>query len=515
MEIIAQFIENLKSLENNVFLINTHLEPLLINQYVPNKLKNLISNPEITELMNSLSCSINSLNKLLAPVSEQAKVYSKKKYPQKQEPYANFKIDGPPIVKDNSNKNVQLSFEDIIASSNKEIKPINRRKELNYKGVCPCCGAPNNYIYDNNKGKQYLCKVCNNTFSIHPRYHEEITYHCPHCSYKLLLKHERHDYDVLTCHNDDCPFYLKNKNLLENRQAEHLKVNVIFYKLRYNFRLFDFDLGDIKHNTPFLINSKIDLAKIRHSQFALGLALTYYVNYGLSSRKTSLIMKEIHGINISHQTVANYAEAAASHMDYLNEHYKYNLSSVLAMDETYIKVKGRTSYVFFASDPINKIITSSRIFGNRSTKNAITTIYGSIKKYKEIPNDLTIITDGNPIYNAAQVFFSLNDIKFDLHQVIGLTNKDTTSTLYRPYKQAEERLNRTYKQNYYGTNGYGSLRNANVYMALYVSFFNFLRLHSSLDYKTPVSIAEVDNQELMPYKWLALIKYSNDFILAA
>jgi len=64
----------------------------------------------------------------------------------------------------------------------------------------------------------------------------------------------------------------------------------------------------------------------------------------------------------------------------------------------------------------------------------------------------------------------MNDIKFDLHQVISISNKDEISKRYRPYKQAEERLNRTYKQNYYGTNGYGTLRNANVYMALYVSF---------------------------------------------
>ena len=81
----------------------------------------------------------------------------------------------------------------------------------------------------------------------------------------------------------------------------------------------------------------------------------------------------------------------------------------------------------------------------------------------------------------------MNDINFDLYQVIGVKNNDEVSRKWRVYKQVEERLNRTYKQNYHGTNGYGSLRNANIYMSLYVSFYNFLRSHSALKYKTPIS----------------------------
>ncbi len=99
-------------------------------------------------------------------------------------------------------------------------------------------------------------------------------------------------------------------------------------------------------------------------------------------------------------------------------------------------------------------------------------------------------------------------INFDLYQVIGVKNKDEVSKAWRPYKQAEERLNRTYKQNYHGTNGYGSLRNANVYMSLYVSFFNFLRTHSSLNYHTPIRIESIENERLMPNKWLKLMDYT-------
>ena len=124
------------------------------------------------------------------------------------------------------------------------------------------------------------------------------------------------------------------------------------------------------------------------------------------------------------------------------------------------------------------------------------------------PEDFTAITDGNPIYNAAQLFYSLCGIKFDLHQVIGVKNKDLESKIYRPNKQREERLNRTYKENYNGTNGYDSLAGANQYMILYVAFYNFLRKHSSLDYKTPVDDHLFDDCELMPDMWIKLIKMS-------
>ena len=66
-------------------------------------------------------------------------------------PYVDFKIDEKPIFKNEPPP--QLSFEDL--NKDKYIAPIRRRKngDLSYKGVCPYCGAPNEYIYDNSKGR--------------------------------------------------------------------------------------------------------------------------------------------------------------------------------------------------------------------------------------------------------------------------------------------------------------------------------------------------------------------------
>ena len=186
-----------------------------------------------------------------------------------------------------------------------------------------------------------------------------------------------------------------------------------------------------------------NLNKIHFDQKVLGLVLTYYVNYGLSSRKTALILRQVHGLKISHQTVVNYASKVSKLVKPLVDNYPYQLTNTLSGDETYIKVRGKNQYVFFWSDPHTKIITSYTIYANRDTKNACQSIYDCLSKYKNIPENLLLITDGNPIYNAAQLFFHINGIDFTLKQVIGVKNKDKESKEYRPYKQIEERLNRT------------------------------------------------------------------------
>ncbi|CDI40338.1 Transposase (fragment) [Tepidanaerobacter acetatoxydans Re1] len=44
-----------------------------------------------------------------------------------------------------------------------------------------------------------------------------------------------------------------------------------------------------------------------------------------------------------------------------------------------------------------------------------------MSKFKKLPEDLTLVFDGNPIYVLAQHFFAQHGIYFDVKQVIGLT----------------------------------------------------------------------------------------------
>ena len=79
---------------------------------------------------------------------------------------------------------------------------------------------------------------------------------------------------------------------------------------------------------------------------------------------------------------------------------------------------------------------------NRGVGPCILSMRMALKHYKEkLPEHFKFIADGYSAYPlAAQQFFRQfgEKFKFDITQVIGLTNDDEVSTKYRPYKQMIE-----------------------------------------------------------------------------
>lgn len=504
---ISEFSLTLFKLETILDLIST-LDNLSLD------IEKLLDDCDLIYYLNEILLLSNELDPTLKKLTKNLKKVVKKKklLNDDLEPYAGFKVDDKPIFS-SVDEMVHEKFKDTYKDQKKfeelneeykqatgeELPKIKSTKPRNISCSCPYCNAPSDYIYRTNKTNKYKCKICERRFTQRVYDYNNIGCFCPHCKYVLTVHHDHNNYLVYRCRNNDCSFYKENKK--NNPDG----------KLRYRYREFKFTFNDV--NKPnYTFDTKVDLGNIRHDLKVVGLALTFYINYGCSTRKTSLMLKELYGIRISHQTIYNYAEAVAARIQHLNSNYKYDLSDVLSGDETYIKSSGKHKYVFFFSDPINKIITSYKIYDKRDTKNAIESILISLKKYKKIPKNLLVVTDGNPIYNAAQLFLANYNFKFHLMQVIGISNKDETSTKYRVYKQVEERLNRTYKQNYHGTTGYKSIKCANVYMVLFVAFFNFLRTHSSLNYKTPVIIDELSDTPFMYDKWIKLLGISNNYI---
>ena len=106
-----------------------------------------------------------------------------------------------------------------------------------------------------------------------------------------------------------------------------------------------------------------------------------------------------------------------------------------------------------------------------------------------------------------------NDFKFNITQVIGLTNDDEVSKEFRPYKQMIERLNRTYKASYRPTNGFDNIDGANYELALWVTYYNFLRPHKHNNYKVLNDIEMLHGANNMPGKWQLLIFLGQQTIL--
>lgn len=429
--------------------------------------------------------------------------------------YRKLKVDDMPIFEKIQKYDYKQLLEEYKQKHGKELKPVKYRK--NSKNItpenitCPCCNAPSKYIYDNSGGRgQYLCKVCKSTFNRKNLFSKSVILRCPHCLKTLEKVKERKDFFVYKCKNNECPFYKKNLDSMSDEDKKLYKKHPENFKLRYIYRVFNFKFKPLSKCSPEL--PKVDLSRIYASSHTLGLILTYHVNYGLSARKTSAIMKDIHGLDISHQTVLNYANAASLVLKPFIDNFNYDLSNSFCGDETYVKVNGKWRYLFFFFDATKKIILSYRISPNRDTLSAVKALNDVLVKLDNIPNDLTFVVDGNPIYLLAHHYFAQHDIFFNIEQVIGLTNEDPVSKEYRPLKQIIERLNRTFKRSYRTTFGFGSDHGSISFITLFVAYFNFLRAHTSLEGRVPAQIPELENLPHMPARWLKLIKLSEEYI---
>jgi transposase-like protein len=243
------------------------------------------------------------------------------------------------------------------------------------------------------------------------------------------------------------------------------------------------------------------------------------VNLGLSLRKTSQALKDLYGISISHQMVANYCKTAAICIKPFVDTYPYEKDSeqlTLAADETYIKVRGIKGYIWFIINAASRAVIGYQVSDNRGVGPCIMAMRMAFQHLKELPKRFRFIADGYSAYPlAAQQFFREygEKFKFDVTQVIGLTNDDAVSTEFRPYKQMIERLNRTYKASYRPTNGFDNYNGANYDLSLWVAYYNFLRPHKHNNYRPPVEDDMINNGDNMPGKWQLLIFLGQQTIL--
>ena len=390
----------------------------------------------------------------------------------------------------------------------KPIKPIQRRSECDIDDDCTCprCNAPKIYLYKNNGSRgQLMCKVCQTKFSPEENRHTSLKLRCPHCMHSLVPKKDRKHFIVHKCINPKCPYYVKNLKKVDKQDLKD-DYGKNKYKLHYIYREFTIDFFKMDLNSLPKGASSLKFSKFDKN--VMGLCLTYKVNLGLSLRKTAQALKDIHGISISHQQVANYCKTAAVCIKPFTDNFDYDVKNVFTADETYIKIRGIKGYIWFIMDAAKRSIIGYQISDNRGVGPCILAMRMAFKHLKELPEKFRFIADGYSAYPlAAQQFFREygDKFQFDITQVIGLTNDDEVSKEFRPYKQLIERLNRTYKQSYRPTNGFDNIDGANYDLALWVAYYNFLRPHKEKGYNVLNEVELLKGAENMPGKWQLLI----------
>ena len=430
--------------------------------------------------------------------------------------YQKFKIDQLPIVKPFIKQDWQFLLKYYKWKYGKEPKPIQRKngKSIPEDTTCPLCGAPHHFIYDNNGGNgQYQCKVCGQTFTTGENVTTPMRFLCPYCNHSLVPKKDRKHFIIHKCVNPKCSYYLHNLKKVSKEDLEE-DYGKNKYKLHYIYRQFTIDFFDMDLNS--LPKNASSLKFSKHNSHIMSLCLTMHINLGLSLRKTKQALKDLYNIDISHQQIANYCKTAAVCVKAFVDNYNYEKSNVFTADETYIKVRGIKGYIWFIMDAASRSILGYRVSDNRSVGPCILAMRQAFKGLEKLPENFQFIADGYSAYPLAAMEFLRklgNDFKFNITQVIGLTNDDEVSKEYRPYKQMIERLNRTYKASYRPTNGFHNYDGANYDLALWVAYYNFLRPHQHNNYKVLNKVEMLENADNMPAKWQLLIYLGQQTIL--
>ena len=432
--------------------------------------------------------------------------------------YQKFKIDKLPKIISHKQ---EWNWCDLInyyeQRYHKTIKPVFRHGECNIPEDYRClsCDAPFQYLSWNNgkKKTQLICKVCQSRFNpaSDTRFSKTHTLHCPHCNHALVHKKDRKHFVVHKCVNPECPYYLHNLKKVDKNDLESNKYK---YKLHYIYREFQIDFFRMDLNS--LPKNASSLRFKKHDSYVMSLCLTYKVNLGLSLRKTAQALKDIHGITISHQQIANYCKTASVCIKPFVDNYDYDTGKVFTADETYIKIRGIKTYIWFIMDAAKRSIIGYQVSDNRGVGPCILAMRMAFRKLTELPKNFKFIADGYSAYPlAAQQFANEygDKFKFDITQVIGLTNDDEVSKEYRPYKQMIERLNRTYKASYRKTNGFDNIDGANYDLALWVAYYNFLRPHRHNNYKVLNEVEMLSQADTMLGKWQLLIFLGQQTVL--
>jgi len=445
----------------------------------------------------------------------------KKDFDPQSPKYKRLSVDGaplavkPPLVRDVQKQDYRELIRRELELFGKIIKPVKSRggKSVSDAVSCPFCGVPHTYIYDNSGGRgQFLCKVCHSSFFLSDVKSAPAALYCPYCGALLHKLRERKGFLIHKCMSYNCSFYKHSLASLSNADKLEYQQHPSRFKLHYIYREFKTDFFSMDLRS--LPEGSVNFNFRKFSPHILGLCLTYVVNCGLSTRKTREVLREVHGVVISHAMVARYVATASAILAPFVQDFDYRPTNYLAGDETYIKVKGIKHYVWFVMDVIKKSVVGYAVSSERSLEPCMLAMRRAFSKFTKFPGmALKFISDGYSIYDLARLQFAMKDMAFPLIKVIGLSNDDPVSAEYRWVKQNIERLNRTFKFSYRPTGGYGSFQGADSHVAAFVACYNFLRPHP-YNYHRPLNqIPTVEVCPNMPAKWQKLIELSQRHLL--
>ena len=140
---ITHFMHSIEYFSKQNFKFSQYFQPLNILNKIPDSISDHLNNVDFIYHLDEASKHIDWLNDFfennINPITKKQLSHLKSSNNKDiQIPYADLKVDEPPLFKNDSVQ--QLSFEDI--NRNGTITPVKRRDpdSFNFDGICPYCG---------------------------------------------------------------------------------------------------------------------------------------------------------------------------------------------------------------------------------------------------------------------------------------------------------------------------------------------------------------------------------------
>ena len=220
------------------------------------------------------------------------------------------------------------------------------------------------------------------------------------------------------------------------------------------------------------------LPRFRHKISEVSLALEIYTRFGISFRNLSYLLKKF-GISISPSGLWKWVKNFSSKAKKFLARFK---AKTVNIDETCIKnIAKSKSWLSVAVDTVSRFIFDFLLIFRRKPSKEF------IKQFEEIR------TDGFRAYPKLAKKLGIKRVKLGFGQ-----------------NQIVERLFRTIKQRVYWLTKFKSLENARNFLALWISFYNFVREHLGTR-KVPCEVLgmrRLSSRELVIKIFLFLVLWS-------
>lgn len=221
-------------------------------------------------------------------------------------------------------------------------------------------------------------------------------------------------------------------------------------------------------------------------------ALFLYFDGNLSTRAISRFLKASINFSVSHVAVHYWTKAFAPWFHAVSTAFMASLnlaSDEWHADETFIKIKGVTYYLWILLDSETRFVISFILSDKRDGTSAYRLFQRAVSLTRASPK--VIITDHLAAYEQAIATFYPNAEHYCYKD---FTDDKSNNTI--------EAFNKTFKGWYRTKKGFKAFTSSLGLITTYMFHYNFLRQHSSLNQLPPAIVAGANYSDMRQRQWL-------------